>query len=118
MAYEVEGTVKVIFDTQTFPSGFSKREFVVTTKDRYPQDIKLECIKERIELLNSCAPGDTVNVTFDLRGNEYNDRYYVNLQAWKIEKQASGGEETGGDVPPPSDEHAPAEEEDEDNVPF
>ena len=37
MAFEVEGTLKVIMDTQTFGSGFTKREFVVTVgDDRYP----------------------------------------------------------------------------------
>ena len=42
MAYQLNGTIKLIYDTQTFPSGFSKREFVVTTDDKFPQDIKLD----------------------------------------------------------------------------
>ena len=48
MGYELQGTIKVIMDPQTFPSGFSKREFVVTVPDgRFPQDIKLTCVKEK-----------------------------------------------------------------------
>ena len=90
-SYELEGTVKVILEAQTFASGFTKRDFVVTTKeDRYPQDIKFECVKDRIAMLDSINEGDDVTVSFDLRGNEHNDRYYVNLQAWRI--QSTGGE--------------------------
>ena len=37
---ELQGTVKKIFDTQTFASGFQKREMVLLTQEQYPQ-IKL-----------------------------------------------------------------------------
>ena len=40
---EITGKVKVIMDMQSFDSGFTKREFVVTTKEQYPQDIKTDC---------------------------------------------------------------------------
>ncbi len=30
--------------------------------------------------------GDEVQVTFNIRGNEYNGRYFNNLQAWKLQK--------------------------------
>lgn len=85
MAYELNGTIKKIFDRQDFPSGFYKQEFVVTTDDRFPQDIKLDCLKEKVELLEAFEEGAAVKVQFDIRGREYNDRYYVDLAAWKIE---------------------------------
>lgn len=83
--YEATGKIKVIFDTQTFPSGFSKREFVVTTGDEnYPQDIKFEIIKDKCSWLDKFQQGQDVTVHFDIRGNEYKDKYYVNLNCWKI----------------------------------
>jgi len=85
MAYEMTGTIKKIFDRQEFPSGFYKQEFVLTTEDRYPQDIKLNCLKEKADLLASCSEGDAVKVTFDIQGREWNERYFVDLHAWKIE---------------------------------
>ena len=33
MSYEYTGTVKKIGEVQTFPSGFSKREIVVTSEE-------------------------------------------------------------------------------------
>jgi single-strand DNA-binding protein len=85
MAYEISGTVKVIFETQTFGSGFSKREFVITTRDKFPQDIKLECLKDKTALLDNLEEGQSVNVQFDVTGREYNGRYFVNLVAWRVE---------------------------------
>lgn len=86
MPHELIGTVKVILDEQTFASGFNKREFVVTDgADKYPQDIKFEAVKDNVEKVNALNVGDQVKVTFDVRGNEYNSKFYVNLVAWKIE---------------------------------
>ena len=112
--HELSGTVKVIFDEQTFASGFNKREFVVTDEaDKYPQDIKFECVKEKVELVNQLNEGDKVKVTFDLRGNEYNGKYYVNLAAWKVENL--GGCASNSDTPPALD---PADEVLDEEPPF
>lgn len=81
---EIVGKIKVIMETQTFESGFQKREVVVTTEETYPQDIKLEFVKDKCLLLDMYQEGQSVTVGFNLRGNEYNGKYYVNLQAWKI----------------------------------
>jgi hypothetical protein len=98
MAFEVEGTIKVIMDTQTFGSGFTKREFVVTIgDDRYPQDIKMEVVKDKTQLLDKYKAGQRVKIGFDLRGGEHNGRYYVNVQAWRIHP-ADGSEPPAGDA--------------------
>jgi single-strand DNA-binding protein len=91
--YEATGKIKVIFDTQTFPSGFTKREFVVTVgDDNYPQDLKFEMIKDKCTWLDQFQPDQAVTVSFDIRGNEFKDKYYVNLNCWKIlADDASGG---------------------------
>jgi len=96
MSYQMTGKIKKILDTQTFASGFSKREFVVTVDGKYPQDIVVECVKEKITMLDGFRPNDTVTVHFDIRGREYNDRYFVNLAAWKIERGGGNGKD-GGD---------------------
>lgn len=91
MAYEISGTIKVLFETQSFPSGFSKREFVITTEGKFPQDIKLECLKEKADQLDLVREGQKVKVQFDINGREYNGRYFVNLNAWKVEPEGDGG---------------------------
>jgi hypothetical protein len=99
MAFELEGTIKVIMDTQTFGSGFTKREFILTTdSEKYPQDIKMEFVKDKISLLEGYKAGQRVKVGFDLRGSEHNGRYYVNVLAFRIQPSdgSAGPPESGG----------------------
>jgi hypothetical protein len=117
-AYEMTGKVKVVMDEVTFPSGFNKREFVVTSEDdRYPQDIKFECVKERTAMLSNLKEGQRVKVSFDLRGNEYNGRYFVNLSAWRVEAGDAVAAAPSGQPPPADDSFAP-EDLDGDAPPF
>lgn len=98
MGYEIEGTIKVIMDVMTFGSGFTKREFVITSGDeKYPQDIKMEFVKDKVALLDRFRPGQRVKVGFEIRGNENNGRYYVSLSAWRI--HPADGSEGGQDAP-------------------
>lgn len=87
---KLTGTIKMIGEKQTFESGFTKVEFVLTTNDQYPQDIKLELVKDKVDnFIQYNKVGDVVDVAFNVRGNEYNGKYYVNLQAWKVFKADS-----------------------------
>jgi hypothetical protein len=102
-SFELTGTLKVLEDTQTFASGFSKREFVIEVPDgKYPQMVKFETVRDKIDLLNDLQIGDELKVTFDIRGNEYKGRYYVNLNAWKIESSGGGSSSGSHEDPPPS----------------
>lgn len=113
--FEIAGTIKKVFPEQTFGSGFNKREFVLTVESgRFPQDIKFECVKDKVALVASLKPGDKVKVSFDLRGREWKENYYVNLNAWKITAEGAAGA-------PPADDGAPLPEEPGetvDDVPF
>lgn len=89
--YETSGKLKWIGTTQSFASGFTKREFVVTTAaDKYPQDLKFEVVKDKCPLLDAFDLEQDVAVNFDIRGNEYNGKYYVNLACWKIQAGGAG----------------------------
>lgn len=111
MAYTMNGTVEKIFDRQDFPSGFYKQEFVIRTQDdRFEQQIKFECLKEKVEILDNLKEGDEVTVHFDIRGREWNEKYFVNLAAWKLE--SGSGEDAAPSKPTPRKEKAaiPAED--------
>ncbi|KZX54849.1 hypothetical protein A3709_07410 [Halioglobus sp. HI00S01] len=100
MSYELTGKIKLIQDLKTFESGFRKQEMVVTVDDgRYPQDINLEFVQDKVTLLESLQPGQEVTVTFDIRGREYNGRYFNNLQGWKISAAASDSAPITNDYP-------------------
>jgi single-strand DNA-binding protein len=82
---ELIGKVKVIKEEQTFASGFTKREFVITTEEQYPNDIAFELLKEKGELITKFNQGDRIKVSFDIRGREWQGKYFNSLVAWRID---------------------------------
>lgn len=127
----ITGKIIEIYPEQSFASGFTKREFVVLTNDRYPQPIRFELLKERCAQLDEFVQGDLVEAHFNLRGNEYQGRYFVSLVCWRLvpaEGEASGS--TKQDYPPSTagssvSQSAPATaakkgflEDDDDEIPF
>jgi single-strand DNA-binding protein len=127
MSLELNGKLKVLFDTQSFPSGFTKREFVITTEEQYPQDVKFELVKDKTSMIDKFRVGDQLKVSFNVRGNEYQGKYFVSLQAWRIENI---GAATAPSIPAPLDPmaaqpraaapapSAPIDDIGEDDLPF
>jgi len=115
MTYNFEGVIKVINPIQTWDSGFSKREIVLSSLgEKFEQLIKFEFIKELAEKLNDFKVGDNVKVVFTLRGNEYKGKYYTNLNAIAI-----GHLKDDGSIKPPSIESVVTKvEESGDDLPF
>lgn len=119
MELKINGRIKVINDLQTWDSGFSKREFVITTQEQYPQDVKFEAIKDKAAILDTLNIGEDVEVSFNVRGNEYNGKYYVNLQAWKIQKETAGSTTAAAPTPTAPDTNLePISSGEEDDLPF
>jgi len=108
-----EGEIIAIDEIIEFDSGFTKREFVIKSTDdgKYPQDIKFELVKDNTSLVDKYKLGDRVTVHFNLRGREYNGKYYVNLIAWKLDGLGLTGN-------PVQQQAAPASTTPQDDIPF
>ena len=66
---------------------FRVQEFILKVgqpEDKYPQEVKFQLVNDNIDLLDFIQVNDTVEVTFDLRGREYNGTHYVTLNATKV----------------------------------
>jgi hypothetical protein len=82
----IKGAIKLINDVKVISDKFSVREFVVTTPDaKYPQDILFQTINDKMDVLESLGVGQQVEVSYNVRGREFNGRYYNTLDAWKVE---------------------------------
>ncbi len=122
MSFEIEGRLHRKFDTESKTQTFQAREFVIeTNSNNYVQYIKFQLTQDRCGIIDSFEEGARIKVHFDLRGREWNDKFFTNLNAWKIEK---AGEDVVI-VPPPPSEAFPdvATEpaygaEDDDDLPF
>jgi hypothetical protein len=82
--YNLTGTIKVIGTAQEFESGFKKRQFVIRTSGEYPQEIALQFFRDKCDMLDKYKAGDSVTVWFNIVGREWDDKYFVNLNAWRI----------------------------------
>ncbi len=129
MAFEIVGKLHKKFDTEQKTPSFSAREFVIyTDKEQYPQYIKFQLTQDRCSLIDAFSEGDIIKVYFDLRGREWQGKYFTNLNAWRIEKDAAvsdtappAGVTEGPAVPFPTAADAPqtdSEDPLEDDLPF
>jgi hypothetical protein len=91
---EITGTIKLINDTEVISDKYKKRTFVITTTDKYPQDIQFQASQDKVDILNGFKAGQSVTVSFNLRGREYNGKYYNSLETWKISFAQATPEQT------------------------
>lgn len=89
MSFEVEGALHKKFDTENKTDTFQAREFVIKTEGQYPQFVKFQLTQDRCQMVDPYNEGDQIKVYFDLRGREWNEKYFTNLNAWKIDKSAA-----------------------------
>lgn len=85
MSFETEGILYKVFETENKTQTFQAREFVIKQDGDYPQFIKFQLTQDRCDLVNKFKEGDKIKVSFDLRGREWNDRFFTNLNAWRID---------------------------------
>lgn len=114
MSFEIKGTLYTIFPTKQVTERFTKREFVVETKDgKYAQTILLQFTGDKVNALDGYSVGDEVRVEFNLRGRETNrngeSKFWNSLDAWKIEAVGERKEQQrrvggGSYMPPPVDD--------------
>ena len=125
---ELQGTVKKVFETQTFASGFQKREMILLTQEQYPQPISIEFLSDKINLLDNLHEGENIKVGINIRGREWTNpqgevKYFNSITGWRVEKATDSPSEpvhatpTAQPVATASNENPFADEEDDD-LPF
>ncbi len=88
--FEIEGKLVKVYDMEVKGTGsFRTREFVIETMETYPQFVKFQSVQDKCDLLNQFQEGEIIKVSFDLRGRQWQDKYFTNLNAWRIEKSSN-----------------------------
>lgn len=107
MSFQIAGKLHKKFDTEQKTATFQAREFILEVNDgQYPQVVKFQLTQDRCAMIDDYAEGDTLTVHFDLRGREWNGKYFTNLNAWRIEgagataESGAGTSSTDADPPP------------------
>ncbi len=109
MSFEIEGKLHKKFDTEQKTDTFQAREFVIETMDgSYTQYIKFQLVQDRCSLIDDYQEGEPIKVFFDLRGREWNGKYFTNLNAWRVGKpEASPAPPAAEQTPFPDADQAP-----------
>jgi hypothetical protein len=99
MALEITGKVfKVLAEqagTSAAGKAWVKQEFVVETEEQYPKKICVTAMGEKIvPVVKTLVPGQQVTVHINIESREYQDRWFSNINAWRIDKLAAGSSET------------------------
>jgi len=123
---ELQGKIKLIEETKTYGNnGFRKRGMVITTEEQYPQQIMIEFVQDKTDLLNSYQVGMNVKVSINVGGREWvnpqgETKYFNSITGWRIENV---DQSVSPNMPPmpPEDAFEPAsdlKEDDHDDLPF
>ena len=124
---EVTGKIKMIDQTKEVGSaGFKKRDVVVTTDEQYPQQILVQFVQDKCDLLNNFQVGESVKIDINLRGREWTNPqgetvYFNTIQGWRIAKAQAETTSTQAPPMPAAAAFPPAtslNEEEPDDLPF
>lgn len=90
MALEITGTlIKIlpIVGGQGQKGPWQKQEFVLETLDpNYPKKVCFTAWGDKVQELASFQIDDVIKATFSAESREYNDRWYTELRAFRIEQ--------------------------------
>ena len=86
---EITGTIKVLGNSEKVSDKLTKLQVVVTTDEQYPQDLPIDFLNDKVDLLKNFKVGNKVIIGINLRGREYNGKYYNNIVGWRISQDVS-----------------------------
>ena len=86
MEHKLKGKLILKSEPRQISDKFRVMDFVIETPDeKYPQKIQLQILNDRIQEMDKYSLGEELEVSFDIRGREYNGKYYNSLNAYKVE---------------------------------
>ncbi len=124
--YEYTGVVEKVLDTQTFASGFSKRDVVLTddigAEAKWPNHIAFTFKKDSASVLNTIREGQRVKIRFAIDGREWTNpqgqvKYFTDLTGLNLEVLNGDGTSTEP-VPAPAEPDIPVDAAEVDDMPF
>jgi single-strand DNA-binding protein len=94
MNFELEAILHKKYDMESKSGTFQTREFVVVTDGTYPQYVKFQLTQDKCSAIDAHNEGDKIKVAFDLRGREWQGKFFTNLNAWRVDKVTGAGAPT------------------------
>ena len=96
MSLKIKGRVVELLEEQsgTGKNGpWRKQDFILETEGEYANKICMTQWGDNVEKF-ALKPEDIVTAHIDLQSREYNGRWYTDVKAWRIEREAAGGDQS------------------------
>ena len=133
---EIEGKISLKLPVQSGQSArglWERQDFVLEYQDgNFPASVCFTAWgSDKVKDLSQFQVGDAVKVAFNVRGREYNGKWYNDLRVWRITPAGQAAPASAGApaydnaspapapaAPMPSLDDIPAAEPDDDDLPF
>ena len=102
MALEFEGNlVKVLSEVtgQGKNGAWVKQDFVLETEDQYPKKACFTAWGDKAADLKTFSLGEKLRVTFSVESREYNERWYTDLRAFRIDQMTGASSSVSSSAP-------------------
>ena len=104
MGLEVSGKVFRILNEQKGTSAggkdWIKQDFVIETEDQYPKKIAITAMGDKIvPSVKGLKLGQLVTVHINIESREYQDKWFSNVNAWRIDKLDGNSTPTNESAP-------------------
>lgn len=81
----LEARIQEIKNVQMISEKFSKQEIILKTADDYNPYVSIQLINDKISLSDGLNQGELVKCYLNIYSKQHNDRYFTNINCWKIE---------------------------------
>ena len=85
MSFSITGFLKERQDAVQVTEKLLTRTFVIEKDGKYPELYAFQLINDRCDLIDQFPEGDEIEVSFNISCRAWNDKYFTNLNAWKIQ---------------------------------
>ena len=93
---KVSGQIIHLGQLEILSDKFKKREFVIQTEGKFPQEIQLQVTQDKCDLLNNLKHGDIIDASINIRGRSWTSKegvkkWFNSIEAWSINYKNSSG---------------------------
>jgi hypothetical protein len=92
MSLEITGKIVKLLDVMGGTSArgeWKKQSFVIETQETYPKKVCITCWNEKLNDLSKYSEGQMVKVSFNAESREFQNKWYTDLTAWRIESSSA-----------------------------
>lgn len=92
MSLEITGQIVKLLPEQSGESQrgpWKKQDMIIETNEQYPKKIAVTCWGDKVDEIQKFTPGTMLKVAINIESREYNERWYTDIRAWKIDVQSN-----------------------------